>query len=90
MRANVKPLVHWAIYKGYKIRYTDRTAAQVKGILTTPEGEQDFRFDPAALTINLPDRQITINQYGWELSQDAETAANHDTADKPDNPEDQR
>lgn len=90
MRANVKPLVHWTIYKGYKIRYTDRSAAQVKGILTTPEGEQDFRFDPATLTISLPDRQITINQYGWELSQDAETAANHDTADKPDNPEDQR
>ena len=38
MRPNVKPLVHWVIYKGYTIRYTDRISGASKGNLDDAEG----------------------------------------------------
>jgi hypothetical protein len=75
MRANVKPLVHWAIYKGYKIRYTGRSATHVQGVLTTPNSEQSFNYDSVNLIITVADQQIAINQHGWELSQDADRAS---------------
>ncbi len=87
MRANVKPLVHWAIYKGYKIRYTDRSPARVQGILTTPDGEQPFSYDSVGLIITIADQQITINQHGWELSQDADRKGSNNALSDP---EDQR
>ena len=76
MSASCKPLVHWAIYKGYKVRYTHRSPSQINGVLTTEDGEVDFEFDPDALCISLPAGQITINQHGWELSSDAQEATN--------------
>ena len=42
MRANVKPLTHWIIYKGYTVRFATRTPAEVTGTLTTPAGPVDF------------------------------------------------
>ncbi len=87
MRTNVKPLVHWAIYKNYKIRYTDRSAAHVQGILTTPDGEQSFSYNSVNLIITIADQQITINQHGWELSQDADRAGYGSALSDP---EDQR
>ena len=69
MRANVKPLTHWVIYKGYSVRFTARSPESVAGWLTLPNGEQlAFRYDPAALVVALPERRITINDYGWEVS----------------------
>jgi hypothetical protein len=65
--ANVKPLTHWVIYKGYQVRFTERTAEAVRGVLTTPEGTLAFRYDPLAKVIHLPDADITINDYGWEV-----------------------
>jgi hypothetical protein len=68
MRANVKPLTHWVIYKGYSMRVTVRSPAAVAGWLTLPNGEQlAFRYDPAARVVALPGRRITINDYGWEV-----------------------
>ena len=67
MRASVKPLTHWVIYKGYKVYFTARDAGRVEGVLTTPAGKVSFRYDPAALRITLPDATITINEYGWEI-----------------------
>lgn len=67
MNVNVKALTHWIIYKGYKVRFTQRAPTMVTGILTTPQGEINFRYDPTCYTIYLPDERITINEYGWEL-----------------------
>lgn len=66
MRANVKPLTHWLIYRGFSVRFRQREPCSVQGVITTPEGELDFDYDPGAMTIRLPDKVITINQYGWE------------------------
>ncbi|MDQ3247985.1 MAG: hypothetical protein M3Q45_02140 [Chloroflexota bacterium] len=70
MRVNVKPLTHWIIYRGYKVRFTGRAATAVTGILTTPTGTQALHYDPTTCTVQLPGERITINEYGWELSKE--------------------
>jgi len=72
MRINIKPLTHWIIYKGYKVRFTRREPTSVTGILTTMTGEISFRYDPTIYIVYLPGERITINEYGWELSKEAE------------------
>lgn len=71
MRPNVKPLTHWIIYKKYTVRFHERTSTSVRGLLTTPEGEVPFTYQPQSQTIELPDRVVAINAYGWETEQDA-------------------
>lgn len=71
MRANVKPLTHWIIYKKYTVRFQERTSQAVTGILTTAAGEVPFRYDPQQKTIQLPDGTVAINDYGWEVHQEA-------------------
>ncbi len=79
MHVNVKPLTHWIIYKGYTVRFTQRSQEQVTGWLTDPGGAQAaFRYDPAARVVTLPDRQVTINDYGWEVRSAAAPAANRE------------
>ena len=68
MYANVKPFVHWAIYKGYHVRFTVRKATQAEGVLLTPAGEQPFQYDATSREIRLPDVAIAINEHGWELT----------------------
>ena len=44
---SLKPLTHWAIYRGFKMRFTRRAAAEVRGILTRPDGgELSFASPP--------------------------------------------
>ncbi len=74
MSVNVKPLTHWIIYKGYRVRFTQRTPYQVSGVLTTPAGELEFSYQPMTQVITLPDVMITINDYGWEI----EKASTHE------------
>ncbi|MCS6827001.1 MAG: hypothetical protein NZ553_10350 [Caldilinea sp.] len=68
MRIDVKPLTHWVIYKGYKVRFTARRPPLAEGVLTTPEGvEMRFVYDASKRVIALPDEHIHINEYGWEI-----------------------
>lgn len=71
MTINVKPLTHWIIYKGYRVRFTLRTPGQVKGLLTTPTGEIEFSYQPSDRVITLPDTTVAINEYGWEINKAA-------------------
>lgn len=67
LRANVKPLTHWLIYKRYNVRFSRRSPQEVTGTITTPENvEIPFRYEPQTQVIHLPDRRIHINEYGWE------------------------
>lgn len=70
MAVNVKPLTHWVIYKGYKVRFTERTPTRVAGVLTTAAGEVTFLYDPVAKVVTLPAARVAINDYGWELDQE--------------------
>lgn len=67
MGFSVKPLTHWVIYKGYKVRFKERAPARVTGVLTTTAGEVEFTYEPTSKVITLPDLRVTINDYGWEL-----------------------
>ena len=67
VRVNVKPLMHWMIYRGYTVRITQRAATHVEGIMTTTDGPVSFRYDPTTQTVSLPETTITINEYGWEI-----------------------
>lgn len=72
MSVNVKALIHWAIYKGYKLRFTRRAAGHAAGVLTTAEGvELPFAYDAAEKVIQLPDIHIHINDYGWEVRRES-------------------
>lgn len=67
VHANVKPLMHWLIYHHYTVRITERAAAQVSGVITTPDGPITFHYDPIERVITLPTQTIAINEYGWEV-----------------------
>ena len=68
MPGSLKPLTHWAIYKGYKMRFTRRAAAQVSGILTQPGGgELEFHYAPQARIITVGGQRIHIDEHGWEM-----------------------
>lgn len=69
MSANVKPLTHWAIYKGYKLRFRSRAPEHVAGVLTNSEGvEMAFDYLPAERYVRLAGAEIQINEFGWEVT----------------------
>ena len=49
------------------VRITERAATYVAGIITTPEGPLDFRYDSATQIVHLPTENVAINEYGWEI-----------------------
>jgi len=68
MAVDVKPLTHWVIYKGYKVRFTERSNGRAAGLLTTAADEQiAFTYDASQRIVELPGERIRINQHGWEL-----------------------
>lgn len=73
MHANVKPFTHWVIYKKYTVRFHKRSPQLVTGVLKTPEGQIEFQYDPLALRIQLPDQELVINEYGWEVESKCRT-----------------
>jgi hypothetical protein len=70
MGINVKPLTHWIIYRGYRVRFTARQPALVHGILNTGAGEVAFTYQPLTRIITLPDERVAINEHGWELTKE--------------------
>ncbi len=68
MRADLKPLIHWAVYKNFTVRFTARSPQGAAGVLTTPQGVVTFSYDAARRVIALPDREVTLNEHGWEVT----------------------
>lgn len=75
MGFSIKPLTHWVIYKGYKVRFKERSPVRVTGVLTTPTEEVEFVYAPEGKVVTLPDLRVTINDYGWELEKVANDEA---------------
>lgn len=69
-----KALTHWIIYKGYKVRFRERSPEQISGILNTPEGDLPFTYLVADMQVRLPGQWFTINEHGWELRKSAPPA----------------
>ncbi len=72
--ANVKPLTHWAIYKGCTLRFRSRAAERVTGVLTGADGAGvPFAYAPETLTLHVGGEVIRLNEYGWEVERWAES-----------------
>ncbi|MCX6041805.1 MAG: hypothetical protein NTV69_11765 [Caldilinea sp.] len=68
MGTNVKALARWAIGRGFRLRFTTRQGQRAQGIVTVAEGKQQpFDYDAVTRVIELPDRCIQIDEYGWEV-----------------------
>lgn len=68
MGTNVKALARWAIGRGFRLRFTTRQGQRAQGIVTVAEGrQQPFDYDAVTRVIELPDRCIQIDEYGWEV-----------------------
>lgn len=73
MSTTVKPLVHWALFHKYSLRYTSRQPELVGGVFGTPAGNVPFRFAPVTRTLIVGDNQpVTLNEYGWEVNANGE------------------
>lgn len=67
VRVNVKPFMHWLIYRNYTCRITERAPTYVVGLMTTPNGPVEFRYDAEKMIVHLPEKSIAINEHGWEI-----------------------
>jgi hypothetical protein len=73
---SLKPLAHWAIYKGFKMRFTRRTPAEACGVCTRPDGtEIGFRYYPPARILELGELRLAIDEHGWEIEQSCDHQA---------------
>lgn len=68
---SVKPLAHWALFHKYKLRYTHRADDAVRGIFTTPAGDEvTFAFRPGERLLTVGDAPaVTLNAHGWEVDE---------------------
>lgn len=68
--SGVKPLVRWAMAKGYLLRFSQRGPGEARGIVTTQDAERTFRYDPdrRVLVLDAPPHieTIRLNEYGWQ------------------------
>ena len=68
MKADVKPLTRWAIYKGCKLRFRSRTPERVTGVLTDGGGhETAFEYMPQSLVLHVGGQHIRMDEYGSEV-----------------------
>lgn len=72
-RANVKPLVHWAMRRKCTLRFHSRRPERVTGALTLPDGRAvDFAYVPQSRALEVGDDEagresIRLDTFGWEL-----------------------
>lgn len=71
---SLKPLVHYALFHKYKLRYTTRANEEVRGVFTTPTGaELPFVFNPSVRSLAVNDAPaVTLNDHGWEVNEQGE------------------
>ena len=67
---SVRPLVLWvARQEGTVMRFTRRDQERATGVLTDVHGTVPFAFDRLARRLSLPDRDIYLDEYGWEVDE---------------------
>ena len=67
---SVRPLVLWVTRQEATVmRFTRRDPEMATGFLTDPNGTVPFAFDRNARRLRLPDRDINLDEYGWEVDE---------------------
>ena len=51
------------------MRFTQRDPDLVKGVLTDANSTVTFSFDRKSRRLSLPDREIYLDEYGWEVDE---------------------
>lgn len=70
---SLKPLVRWAIFQHWTLRYTERGDEIVRGIFGTPDGDITFRYLRTPRMLELPARTVYVDEHGWEINQSGTT-----------------
>ncbi len=67
---SVRPVVLWVSrQEETAMRFTQRDPDLVKGVLTDANGTVPFSFDRKSRRLTLPDREIHLDEYGWEVDE---------------------
>ena len=67
---SVRPLVLWVARQEETVmRFTRRDQEIATGVLTDEDGTVPFSFDRLAKRLSLPDRNIYLDDYGWEVNE---------------------
>ena len=67
---SVRPLVLWVTRQEETVmRFTQRDKKFATGVLTDADGTVAFSFDRSARRLSLPDRDIYLDEYGWEVDE---------------------
>ena len=65
---SVRPLVLWVTRQEATVmRFTRRDQELATGVLTDANGTVPFTFDRSARLLRLHDRDIYLDEYGWEV-----------------------
>lgn len=51
------------------MRFTRRESERAEGVLNGPDGTVKFVYDRRAGCLHLPDRDIYLDDYGWEVDE---------------------
>ncbi len=67
---SVRPLVLWVTRQEETVmRFSRRDRDVATGVLTDAKGTVPFAFDRLARRLRLPDRDIYLDEYGWEVDE---------------------
>ncbi|MDE0198765.1 MAG: hypothetical protein OXK78_11270 [Caldilineaceae bacterium] len=67
---SVRPLVLWVTRQEETVmRFSRRDRDVATGVLTDANGTVPFHFDRLARRLSLPDRDIYLDEYGWEVDE---------------------
>lgn len=67
---SVRPLVLWVARQEETVmRFTRRDEELATGVLNDADGTTPFSFDRLAKRLSLPDRDIYLDDYGWEVNE---------------------
>lgn len=67
---SVRPLVLWVTRQEETVmRFTRRDQEIATGVLTDAHGTVAFSFDRLARRLSLPDCDIYLDDYGWEVNE---------------------
>ena len=67
---SVRPLVLWVTRQEETVmRFTRRDSDFAAGVLTDPNGTVPFSFDRLTRRLSLPDGDVYLDEYGWEVDE---------------------
>lgn len=71
---SLRPLVLWVSRQpGMTIRFSRRDETRAEGVLTDPDGSQNFTYDRTDRQLYLADRTLRLNEFGWEVDAEGRT-----------------